>query len=270
MMMKAKIIASAVLICVLLPVIMTGCISFRPASPDYTESNTVVTTETAEPTESAKTTDPDPQPTEPKYVIVPACERVDESYFSEGTLFIGDSLTTGLPLYHVLDSSFYCVESISTYNILTLPFIERNGTKITLTEALQSDGNKWKRIYIQLGVNEIWSTSASFASGYEKLIDALREYCPDAVIYVQSVFPITAAASSGTYSEYGGNAKLREYNARLIELCERRGLYYVNVYEILDDGTGALKDSYAGSDGVHIPPSTYRLWVDYLFTHTVT
>ena len=240
----------------------------KPAPPTEPEPTKPAPPTEPEPTKPTPPAEPEPTKPAPSYVVVPESDRVDESYFSNGTLFIGDSLTTGLPLYHVINSSFYCVESISTYNILTSRFIDRDGVMLTLPEALSSDGNKWKRIYIQLGVNEIWSTADSFAGGYGKLIDALKTYCPDATIYVQSVFPMTESASSGTYSQYGGNAKLREFNSKLIELCTKRGLYYVNVYEILDDGTGALNASYAGSDGVHIPPSTYKLWVDYLFTHT--
>ena len=236
------------------------------AEPTTEPTPTVPADPTTQPTPTvpAEPTEPTPQ----SFVVVPESSRADASYFKNGTLFIGDSLTTGMPLYNVIDSNFYCVESISTGNIMTEAFIERDGGKITLASALQADGDKWERIYIQLGVNEMWSDAFSFRSRYGKMIDQIQTYCPNAKIYVQSVFPITQSASLGNYKDFGGNTKLSAFNDELLELCVSRGLYYVNVYEILDNGRGALKDELAGGDGVHIPKSTYQLWVDYLFTHT--
>lgn len=231
---------------------------------------------TSDPTSGPTTADPTkttPDPTNTTdhgFVIVPERDPVDPSYFASDTLFIGDSLTVGLQLYSGLKSNYYCFVGMSTYNAFKQSFIEKYGQQITLGEALQADGGKWKRIYIQIGVNELYQTPESYIADYEKVIDSVIEYCPDAKIYVQSVFPMTAAsAAKEQYAGYGGNKKLAGFNQKLVELCSRRRFYYVNVSSSLADANGNLPEPYAGSDGIHLLPNSYKIWVDYLCKHTV-
>ena len=255
-----------------------------PATSDTATSDVTSTTPgtTSDPTgtTSDPTSDPTADPTKPTsdptgttdspdFVIIPESDPVDQSYFASDTLFIGDSLTVGLQLYSGLKSNYYCFVGMSTYNAFKQPFIEKFGEPITLGEALQADGGKWKRIYLQIGVNEIYQTPESYAADYEKVIDEVLKYCPNAKIYVQSVFPMTeASAAKEQYAEYGGNKKLAGFNQKLVELCSRRHFYYVNVYSSLADANGNLPEPYAGGDGIHLLPVSYKIWVDYLCRHT--
>ena len=251
------------------------------ATSDPTSPQTDPTSPATNPTspETGVTTEPTPTTSDPTapmtgteghdFVIVPEREPVDQSYFATDTLFIGDSLTVGLQLYSGLKSNYYCFVGMSTYNAFEQKFIEKFGQQITLGEALRADGNKWKRIYVQIGVNEMYQELDRYIADYEKVIDGVLECCPDAKIYIQSVFPMTAAsAAKETYSQYGGNAKLAGFNQKLVEMCSRRHFYYVNVCSQLTDASGNLPEPYAGGDGIHLLPTSYKIWVDYLCRHT--
>ena len=102
---------------------------------------------------------------------------------------------------------------------------------------------------------------------YAQLIDSIEKQHPDALLYVQSIFPVTAQKALGENGIYS-NERIDSYNTALMELCQKRGLPYLNVAEALRGPDGALPAEASG-DGIHIIPDYYRRWFDYLKTHTV-
>lgn len=242
--------------------------SNTPESSNTPDSSNIPGTGDAPPTNDIPVVTPPTTSDEHHFVIVPESDPVDQSFFLNDTLFIGDSLTVGLQLYSGLRSNYYSFVGMATNSAFTNAFIEDNGVMITLGEALAKDP-QWKRIYIQIGVNEMYRTPESYIASYKSVIDELLSYCPDAEIYVQSVFPITDAVSSTKYAENGGNQKLAMFNRKLIEMCNQYRYYYIDVYSVLADENGALPVDYAGSDGVHLKPISYKVWVQYLCSHTV-
>ena len=52
--------------------------------------------------------------------------------------------------------------------------------------------NKFEKIYIMLGINEIGTgTADTFAEQYGKVINTIREKQPDAIIFIQSIMHVT-------------------------------------------------------------------------------
>ena len=56
-------------------------------------------------------------------------------------------------------------------------------------------------------------------------------------------------------------------NALLLDLAKKKGVYYLNVYEIFADSDGALDPSLS-SDGIHLGKEGIKMQMDYLRTHT--
>jgi len=103
---------------------------------------------------------------------------------------------------------------------------------------------------------------------YGELLDKLRVRFPDTPIYVQSITPTT--------QEYGEKKPqlerehLKLINNAIAKLAVSKGLYYLDAQEALADADGNLRGDYVGTyDGIHMNPTGYAAWADYILTHTV-
>lgn len=125
----------------------------------------------------------------------------------------------------------------------------------------------FKKVYVMLGVNELgWTSENVFIARYGDLLDGIREAVPDAVIYVQSILPVSQAKSdSSVYT----NSRIQLYNNLIIQMCEEKQAVYLNVAEAVQDENGVLPDE-ATVDGVHLKPAYCVKWKDYIVTHTVS
>lgn len=190
-----------------------------------------------------------------------------ENYYFNTAMFVGDSLTTGIDLYDVMNNTTVIAKTgINTNTILTSKAIKVSGVKVTFLEAMKR--HKPKYIYIMLGSNGIhFQTKAKLISGYSEFIDKVKRQHPSATIYIQSILPVTAKkqASNSAFA----NSKINTYNDAILELAAQKGVYYVNVAEALKDSKGNLSTSFDGGDGMHLNKKGYIVWIEYLKRHTV-
>lgn len=236
--------------------VVSSDLSSESASESFSESS------------SGTEYDPPIKPPTPDDVVVSESSDVGNAYFSDA-LFIGDSLTTGFSLYSVIESNFYANVGLSTLNIRNDAFVNIGGVDYTVLDALRQKPDSFKKIYVSMGINELYRTASAYKSAISGILAEIRAICPDAVIYVQSMLPMSASASSGKYAEYGGNEKIAAFNSSLLELCRESGYYYVDVFSVMSDGSGALPDDFTGADGIHLKPAQYQLWAQYLRTHAI-
>lgn len=196
--------------------------------------------------------------------VVPLCGEVDDSYFSDAA-FIGDSLTQGLQLYDILDTNVIANRGINLDTVY-------DAEKIRVAEGYTSVFAELERIqpakiYVLLGMNDIgWRTEGDFTRLYGQLIDKLQTQFPQAVLYVQSIFPVT-----GWYADKDNgidNNKVVTYNEELMALCEEKNCYYLDIRSVLVDENGVLPDE-ASPDGIHLNAPYYKHWFNYLKTHVV-
>lgn len=212
-----------------------------------------------------------PQPAAPDWSVryqVPAAEDAGEDYF-QGTLFVGDSITTGIPLYRAMSGAqTVAATGINPDTILTKPVIrDTDGNLRTVLEAMSALTPQ--KIFIQLGANGIaWIGEDAFIERYRTLIEAIRAQHPDAMLGVQSIFPVTKEKSLSENGAYA-NEKIDAYNEALMELCEEEGVAYLNVAEAFKEADGALAPG-VSADGIHIGPRYYEIWARYLRTHPLS
>ena len=196
---------------------------------------------------------------------VPASAAADNSYFDDAA-FIGDSRTEGFMLYtDIKNASFYTSKGLMVNTFFTKPVIRQGDKKLTIPQALEE--KSFGKVYIMLGINELgWSYSSVFKKTYGDLIDKVRELEPGAVIYIQSILPVTKEKSDS--DPIYNNAKIREYNSLLAKLAEEKGVCYLNVQESVGLDGGALPKE-ASTDGIHLNKAYCEKWLNYLKTHTV-
>lgn len=207
-------------------------------------------------------------------------DAVDASYFSDA-LFIGNSLVVGLQKSAAItDTTYYANIGLSVKHFFEKPFLpspdgasnaDGSAKLLTAAEAVAQD-NDFRRVYLMFGVNELgWPNTDAFVERYELLIDTILTVRPDAVIYVQAIFPINETVYTTVTdnpSEYYTNERISAINDKLRAMAERKQVVYLTPAEVIADEDGKLPAE-ATTDGIHLSAPYIRRWASYLQTHTV-
>ncbi len=193
--------------------------------------------------------------------------QVTDDYFADAVL-VGDSLTEGFSLYNINENLqvIYCrginPTSAQTHQFYELP----DGTLLTMAEAINYVGAR--KIYLMLGTNGLnWSSPETLIQGYSDLYDIIARCNPDSYIIIESLFYTTAAAAQERTCYSTENIDL--YNSLLKQLAMEKGAYYLDTNSIFNDGTGHMPTSISAPDGIHLVPSSYQKWYEYIATHTI-
>lgn len=197
-------------------------------------------------------------------MLVPESEPVDDSYFDDA-VFIGNSRTEGLKMYSGLTKSTFITEVGLTVDSIFTDYCNISGGYKNLAFS-ELESREFGKVYIMMGMNELgWVYDDVFKEDYGKIIDRIREINPDAVIYIQSILPVSKWKDSNdsTYTI----ANVDRLNARLRELADEKEVHYVDVAEGIMDEEGYLPYE-ATLDGVHLVPEYCVKWLDYLKIHT--
>lgn len=249
----------------LLTVLCAGCGRNAPEAPP-TEESAAPTAEATEAPATVPETDatepPTEAPTEPP-VVLHSGLREDGS-FSEGTLFIGDSLTFQ-EIYGYMRKNQVVGDAryIAICGSATTAFFD--GTHVTcsaghtlasaqfdgmlFSEAAVSMGEDATAIYLMWGTNFIEDGSAQ---DYIEILDYLLEHCPNATIHLQTV-PFGWAVPYEIV-----NQRIWEAYGHYRETGEQRVL-------LLDTFTGI--DMNASSDGVHLSDTGKAKWYETILAH---
>lgn len=192
-------------------------------------------------------------------------EKMDESYFDDA-VFIGDSRTEGFGMYSGLkNATFYSEKGLMVDTIFKDNVVKINGNKVTIMEALKK--KSFGKVYIMLGVNELgWPYDDVFIDYYKKVIDAIKESQPQAVIYIQSIIRVSKEKDKNPPT-YINNKRINRRNELIKKMAEKESVYYLDANEVLTDNSGYLFTN-ASTDGIHLNQQYCLIWKDYLLNHT--
>lgn len=189
---------------------------------------------------------------------------VDGSYFNDAA-FIGNSRTEGLLLYTGVNGINLAYTGLNVSTAYSTPAIKVNGTKVSVMEAQKS--KTFSKAYIMFGVNEVgWMSGDTFTSYYRKIIQDVRAAHPDAIIYVQSMLPVTANFER----ERGDitNKKILNFNKRLKKLAKEENAYYLDIANAIADNKGYLPTN-SSPDGYHLNQPSCEKWLTFLKEHAI-
>ena len=198
---------------------------------------------------------------------VPESEAAPEDYFSDAA-FLGDSRTDGLLLYSGIKGA-----TGLSYKGLMISELEDKKVKFTvsgITDTVMGalEKTSYGKVYMMFGVNELgWYNDNRFYETYTQEVQRVKEVQPDAVIYLQSIIPVTQSKSDS--HAYFTNENIRRYNEIIRQVAEEQEVYYLDVASALADENGALPEA-GSTDGIHMTRDYYKLWYEYLQTHIVT
>jgi len=200
-------------------------------------------------------------------VVLEYSEAVGEEYFADA-VFAGDSLTDGFRIYDV-GQHFQVISyvGLSPGTALKQPVYKTaEGATLAMADAINYIGAR--KAYILLGTNGLnWTSPENLISGYFDLVDQLIATNPDTYIILQSIPPVTAATAASRTSY--NRERVEHYNNLIKELAEEKGIYFLDVYSAFAGEDGYLPTSIAASDGIHMTPNGYRIWFEYITTHTI-
>ena len=190
---------------------------------------------------------------------------IDES-LTDSSVFIGDSRTVGLqnncdkPKATFLCSVGMHIDTVMTDQNITLS----NGNAGTVIDALGE--RQYGRVYINLGTNELgWPYIDTFKDYYTQLITKIQEIQPDAVIYAESILPVTASRS--LQGDAINNTNVATFNQAISEVAQQTGINYLDCTSAVAGADGTLPEE-ASSDGIHLMSEYCDKWLNYIIDNT--
>lgn len=222
--------------------------------PRVTESPrmTQPPTPTPEPTpEPSPTATPEPTPTPRPFPNVPKQDQPAPTGYFEDAIFLGNSLVDGLKLYwyngHLDGATYHTGTSLTIFGVGS--YLDQ-----------MADENVGK-VYVGLGMNEIDYNKDVLREEFAELIETVRGYNPDAIIYLMSVTPVSRWKDQN--SDLHNMRSVESFNAMLRDVADQNDCYFMDLTPVLAGEDGYLPAEVT-NDGVHFTPEYYIKWFDYL------
>jgi hypothetical protein len=194
----------------------------------------------------------------------PRFATVSEAYF-ENTLFVGDSRMVGFSIYRRLEgATYYCYQSAGAFSILDKEYEVAPYGMISLYNLLTI--NRFDKIYISLGINNLAAELKDHRDHYKKMIDTIAELQPNAIIYLLANLHITSIYANN--SQYLTNENINYTNMFISKLADNKRIFYLDPNILYDDEFGNM-DSQLSFDCAHIYIKHYDRYLYFLLTHAV-
>ncbi len=268
-----RIIVQFLILCLLLIFTATACRN-EGNNGDSTGSQEVLTTGATENVTEFPTEDT----TTRNSALVPESDKVSADYF-DNAAFVGDSVSLKLSYYAAAtgalgNAQFFTAGSLGSGNALWEVSDESvhpsyQGVKMLVEDCVAASGADV--VYIMLGMNDIglYGIDDSVAN-YTTLVNNIKAQCPEIRVVIQSMTPMTD--TSTILGEDLNNEAIKDYNSRLLALCNENGWDFVDVASVMYDSEGInLNRDYCSDPdglGVHFTEAGCEAWVEYLSTHT--
>ena len=171
-------------------------------------------------------------------------EKVPDNY-----LFLGDSIT-----------DFYDLDKYYP----DLPVVN-SGISGNTTEDILNDMKKRvyqynpSKVFLLIGTNDLIhdKSNEEIVEGVEKIIEGIKENRPKAEIYLESIYPVNHDIRRNN-AENRENNDIREINKELKKYCKKNKITYIDMYDLLKDEEGNLKEEYT-KDGLHLSDKGYEV-----------
>ena len=193
--------------------------------------------------------------------------KENTSYFGDA-VFLGDSRTLGISDYAGLDEAdFYCDSGMMLFKLLAPEGVtyQKTGNKEDLTQVLQQ--KQYGKVYIMLGMNELgYGNTEMYLEQYRKVVDQIREWQPDAIIYIMANLHVSRAKNNPE-TEFN-NININDKNAASASLANGIDIFYLDANPLFTDEEGYLNADWT-FDGVHLYAQHYDVWREFLLDHAV-
>lgn len=188
-------------------------------------------------------------------------ENQEPDYKKENIVFYGDSITEMYVLEDFYGDELPVVNAGHSGYMTTklLNEVEENLLAYNPTKVFMLMGTN-DLAYSDLNNDEILANIAS-------IVNKIRADRKDVDIYIQSIYPVkeTKEFDPGVW-HVRKNDRIREINSMIEELCKKEKLTYINLYDVLKDEDGSIKEDYT-IEGLHISPEGYKVITNELLQY---
>lgn len=173
----------------------------------------------------------------------------NEENIKESIVFLGDSITYG----YKLDEFF------EEYPIINSGI---NGdTTEEVLEDLEDRVYKYDptKIFLLIGINDmkLKTKKEDTIENIKKIAKEIKENNPKVKLYIESIYPIGSKDVLKLEKfKHIKKEDIQEYNKEIEEFCLEENIPYINVYDVLLDEEGDLKEAYT-KDGIHLTDLGY-------------
>lgn len=193
--------------------------------------------------------------------------RRRNQYLSESA-FIGNSISVGLKMYFDSKGSGYlggpvmmvrgCYSFRNDTGAASSKYqIAYNGRAYRAADAIKA--SKVKRVFINMGTNDLWKPVDDTYKDYVSYIKGIRRKNPSVVIFIQATTPMCSSRNG----KYLNNTSINTLNSKMKKYCEEhRNLYFIDITKGMKDAGGGLKSQYTSDGYVHINMSGYEIWTN--------
>ncbi len=192
-------------------------------------------------------------------------ESMTARNYERMTVFAGDSITTGLSSYGIVNEIAIGGKKdvVASIGLNTTTFrTRREFAGLSALGKVIADHPY--RAYLMIGTNEIgYRGVEDVIDGYREIIQLLKTDCPDTDVVVLAVPPVTAAKQS----QSKGFAQIPALNRKLQAMAAELGANYFDYTQVLKDTNGCLQEQYAAADGIHWTVAAYRLFAAQIETY---
>lgn len=162
-------------------------------------------------------------------------------------VFVGDSLTQRNQW-----SEFFPQEKILNRGIdsdRTIGILSRLNHIITL---------KPKKIFLMIGINDIFDGRDSIYINYESIVHRIRKVLPETTLYIQSLLPV----NNSVFGHEINNEHVITLNSELEQLAKSNELTYIDLYSHVIKNN-ELNEQHT-LDGCHLSGLGYSTWANVI------
>lgn len=180
----------------------------------------------------------------------------------EDTALVGNSYIDSFYVYDAMPkASYYYRVGLNVNSVFEQPMVQGEDTETPIIDLLKD--KDFAHIIFFFGENELgWSNREAFTEEYAKVIDTARSYCPDAVIYLSAIPPVSAEVSEQNENNTN-NDSIQACNAEIEQIAQENGAVYVDAFSALADAGGCLPAD-AAADGIHPAKEYTEIWAELL------
>jgi len=138
--------------------------------------------------------------------------------------------------------------------------IGSDDTRGLLNRMSQITGGKPRKIFIEIGLNDVMagSSAENTYNGVIAIINRIKHDSPTSEIYLNNVFPCSLTATDGSLTKIIPNL-----NTKLKAYCANNAVTYIDVFSALAQNNG-LNLKYDSGDGIHLNGQGYLAWSNVL------
>ena len=180
----------------------------------------------------------------------------------EDTALVGNSHVSSFFTYNALPgAACYYRVGLNVNSVFEQPMTQGDDTETPVIELLKN--KDFSHIIFFFGENELgWSNREAFIEEYTEVIETARSYCPDAVICLSAIPPVSAEVSEQNENNTN-NTSIQACNEEIKRIAADNDAVYVDAFSTLAGEDGSLPDD-AAADGIHPAEEYTQKWAELL------